>query len=163
MPKKRDATAFQRTRRYHAGLTAVNAALSADIEDVLIEHGKKLDLDMVAYYGLRDQGPVYTALVGQDFESRDEIATAFDAVLTVRVATEAAVDAVNAATKETMGDVLTENAVLLTLDLTDYELLTEEKQGTVHVAMVIGEEDTPYKDETEVKTAFDAAVLAAGS
>jgi len=46
----------------------------------------------------------------------------------------------------------------LGLDLTDYDELDEAKKGEVHTAMVTRQ---PFADKAAVKTAFDAAVLAA--
>ena len=160
MPKK-DITAHQRTRRWHDGLVAINAATAANkIPGVLATHGKKLDLDMAGYNGLRSTSAVDAALftiIGADgFDDQKLLASAFNPAVALRVAVEEAVDKVNISeTAEILGGVLVDNALLLTLDLDDYNLLSEANQESVHDTVFAG---LPYDDETKVKAAFDAAV-----
>jgi len=160
MPKK-DITAHQRTRRWHDGLAAINAATAANkVPGVLATHGKKLDLDMAGYNGLRSTSAVDAALftiIGADgFDDQKLLASVFDPAVALRASIEAAIDKVNISeTADILGDVLVDNALLLTLDLDDYNLLSEANQESVHDTVFAG---LPYDDETKVKTAFDAAV-----
>ena len=160
MPKK-DITAHQRTRRWHDGLAAINAATAANkVPGVLATHGKKLDLDMAGYNGLRSTSAVDAALftiIGADgFDDQKLLASVFDSAVALRASIEAAIDKVNISeTADILGDVLVDNALLLTLDLDDYNLLSEANQESVHDTVFAG---LPYDDETKVKTAFDAAV-----
>lgn len=161
MPKK-DITAHQRTRRWNAGLVAINAAADAtDVATALAQHGKKLDLDMAAYNRLRDKSVVHTAILTEKptggFVSQIALAAVFEQILYECAAVEYAVDMVNNATVDTIGDILIAYAEMLELDLTDYNALDETKQAQVHAALV----GQNFEDGAAIKTAFNAAVAAA--
>jgi len=96
-------------------------------------------------------------LTGKPYENEAAIKVAFDAVVATELEAQALVE-INAATADTMGLIITAYADALGLDLTDYSALEEAKKGEVHTAMVAGQ---TYADKGAVKTAFDAAVLAA--
>ncbi len=163
MPKKRDITSHQRTRRYHDGVAAVNAAEdAAGVATALAAHGKKLDLDMVAYGDLTAANKVIvdTAVLagkGDDgYADRNAVAAAFDTILVQRVAIEFAVGMVNAALSVAkMGAVIEQYAEILGLELDAYNLLTDKNKETVCDDMLTGK---PYANEAAVKIAFDAAV-----
>lgn len=163
MPKKRDITAHQRTRRYAVGVAAVNAAAdAAGVAVALASQGKKLDLDMLAYNGLTAANQAFVdaaVLAGkavEDYADRDALATVFDAILGTRVAAQFVVDMVNAALSEARMDaVIVQYAEVLGLELDDYNLLTDKNKETVCEDMLTNK---PYADEAAVKTAFDAAV-----
>ncbi len=160
MPKK-DITAHQRARRWRDGLAAINAATAANkIPGILATHGKKLDLDMAGYNGLRSTSAVdaalFTIIDADGFDDQKLLASVFDPAVALRVAVEVAVDKVNRAkTADILGVVLVDNALMLMLDLNDYSLLSKTDKESVHDTVVAG---LPYDDETKVKTAFDAAV-----
>lgn len=166
MPKKKDIMQFQRVRRYKAGVAAINAAANAaGVATALVAHGKKLDLDMVAYGRLSEnnQEAICAAvLAGKavgDYADRDALAAVFEPILYARVAAQFAVDMVNAALSAVRMDaVIVQYAEALGLELDDYSLLTDENKETVCEDMLTNK---PYADEAAVKTAFDAAVLAA--
>lgn len=160
MPKK-DITAQQRTRRWHDGLAAVNAAAAANkIPGILAVHGKKLDLDMVAYGGLRDTSAVDAAVFavingGDDYETRDALALVFEPILRLRAAAEHAVDAVNSVEAADKLGALSVYAPMLGIDLTDYNRLSDEGRDNVHDTVFGG---IPFADDAAIKVAVDAAV-----
>ena len=160
MPK-RDITAQQRARRWHDGLAAVNAATAANkIPGILAVHGKKLDLDMVAYGGLRDTSTVDAAVFavingGDDYETRDALALVFEPILRLRAATEHAVDAVNSVEGADKLGALSVYAPMLGIDLTDYNRLSAGGKDNVHDTVFAG---IPYADEVAVKVAVENAV-----
>jgi hypothetical protein len=166
MPKKKDIMQFQRVRRYAAGLVAINAADDATgIGTALAAHGKKLDLDMVAYNGLTaaNQAIVDAALLAgkavEDYADRDALAAVFEPILCARVAAQFAVDMVNAALSAVRMDaVLEQYAEVLGLELDDYNVLIDKNKETVCGDVLTGK---PYADEAAVKVAFDAAVATA--
>jgi hypothetical protein len=163
MPKKKDIMQFQRVRRYVAGVAAVNAAAdAAAVAVALAAHGKKLDLDMVAYNGLTaaNQAIVDAALLAgkavEDYADRDALAVVFEPILYARAAAEFAVGMVNAALSAVRMDaVIVQYAEALGLELDDYSLLTDENKETVCEDMLTGK---PYVNEAAIKVAFDAAV-----
>lgn len=163
MPKKKDIMQFQRARRYAAGVAAVNAAIDAPgIATALAAHGKKLDLDMVAYNGLTatNQAIVDAALLTgkavEDYADRDALAVVFEPILYARAAAEFAVGMVNAALSAVRMDaVIVQYAEALGLEIDDYNLLTDKNKETVCEDMLTNK---PYADEAAVKIAFDAAV-----
>ena len=163
MPKKKDIMQFQRVRRYVAGVAAVNAAAdAAAVAVALAAHGKKLDLDMVAYNGLTatNQAIVDAALLTgkavEDYADRDALAVVFEPILYARAAAEFAVGMVNAALSAVRMDaVIVQYAETLGLELDAYNLLTDKNKETVCDDMLTGK---PYANEAAVKIAFDAAV-----
>jgi hypothetical protein len=156
MPKK-DITAHQRTRRWHDGLAAINAAGAAnDIPDILDIHGKKLDLDMVSYGGLRDTTAIDAAVfVGKPYSDRDDLELVFAPGLQLRVAIERAVDALNSAQAAEYLGAVTAYAALFGIDMTNYGRLSEEGKDNVHDTVFNG---IPYANEGAVKTAADGAI-----
>ena len=166
MPKKRDITSHQRSRRYHDGVAAVNAAVdAAGVATALAAHGRKLDLDMVAYGDLTAANKVIidaAVLAGKavdDYENRNAVAAVFDAILVQRVAAQFAVGMVNAVLSAAkMGAVLEQYAEVLGLELDDYNVLIDKNKETVCGDVLTGK---PYADEAAVKVAFDAAVATA--
>jgi len=163
MPKKKDIMQFQRARRYSAGLTAINAADDATgIGTALAAHGKKLDLDMVAYGRLSEDGQeaiCAAVLAGKgegDYASRDTVAAIFDAVLLERKAAEFALNLVNEAlSAERLAWVLEQHGEALGLDLAGYSLLTGDNREAVCEEILEGQ---PYADEDAVQSAFEDAV-----
>lgn len=156
MPKK-DITAHQRTRRWHDGLAAINAAGAAnDIPDILDIHGKKLDLDMVSYGGLRDTTAIDAAVfAGKPYSDRDDLELVFAPGLQLRVAIERAVDALNSAQAAEYLGAVTAYAALFGIDMTNYGRLSEEGKDNVHDTVFVG---IPYADEVAVKVAVENAV-----
>jgi hypothetical protein len=141
-------------------LAAINAATAETMGAVIAMYADALGLDLTDYDELDEtgQGSVHAAMVtGQEYENKAAVKVAFDAAVTTALEVQALVE-INAATADTMGLVITTYAVALGLDLTDYSALDEAKKGEVYTAMVTGQ---PYADKAAVKTAFDAAVLAA--
>ncbi len=151
----------QRTRRWDAGLKALNAASEkAEISGILDDHGKLLDLDMIGYNRLRDTDAVDAALwtVIDDDGFADQLALydIFAPVLEERLAVEAAVDAINISDASIyVGKNLVAHAEALGLDLTEYERLSADGKDAVNEALF---DDIPFADEDEIETAFDAAV-----
>lgn len=141
-------------------LAAINAATAETMGAVIAMYADALGLDLTDYDELDEtgQGSVHAAMVtGQEYENKAAVKVAFDAAVTTALEVQALVE-INAATADTMGLVITTYAVALGLDLTDYSALEEAKKGEVHAAVVAGQ---TYADKAAVKTAFDAAVLAA--
>lgn len=163
MPKKRDITSHQRTRRWHDGVTAINAAADAPgIVIALAAHGKKLDLDMTTYNGLTEankaivDAAVLAGKAVEDYVGRNAVAAVFGTILLARVAAQFAVDMVNAALSEVKMDaVIVQYAEVLGLELDDYNLLTDDNKETVCEDMLTGK---PYENEAAIKVAFDAVV-----
>ena len=164
MPKKKDIMQFQRVRRYKAGVAAINAADDATgIGTALAAHGKKLDLDMVAYGRLSEtgQGVVCAAVLSNKpdtvgYASRDTVAAVFDAVLLERKAAEFALNLVNEAlSAERLAWVLEQHGEALGLDLAGYSLLTGDNREAVCEEILEGQ---PYADEDAVQSAFEDAV-----
>lgn len=166
MPNKKDITSHQRSRRYHDGVAAVNAAVdAAGVAIALAAHGKKLDLDMVAYAGLTAanktiiDAAVLAGKAVENYADRNAVATVFDAILAQRVAAQFAVGMVNAVLSAAkMGAVIEQYAEVLGLELDDYEALTDDNKETVCGNVLTGK---PYADEAAVKVAFDAAAATA--
>jgi len=163
MPKKKDIMQFQRVRRYKAGVAAINAAANAaGVATALVAHGKRLDLDMLAYGRLSEnnQEAICAAVLAgkseKNYASRDAVAAIFDDALLERMAAEFALNLVNAALSAVRMDaVIVQYAEALGLELDDYSLLTDENKETVCEDMLTGK---PYANEAAVKIAFDAAV-----
>ena len=163
MPKKKDIMQFQRVRRYKAGVAAINAAANAaGVATALVAHGKRLDLDMLAYGRLSEnnQEAICAAVLAgkseKNYASRDAVAAIFDDALLERMAAEFALNLVNAALSAVRMDaVIVQYAEALGLELDDYSLLTDENKETVCEDMLTGK---PYVNEAAIKVAFDAAV-----
>ena len=163
MPKKKDIMQFQRVRRYDAGVAAINAAANAaGVATALVAHGKKLDLDMVAYGRLSEnnQEAICAAVLAgkseKNYASRDAVAAIFDDALLERMAAEFALNLVNAALSAVRMDaVIVQYAETLGLELDDYSLLTDDNKETVCEDMLTNQ---PYVNEAAVKVAFDAVV-----
>lgn len=159
MPK--DMTMAQRNRRWHDGLAAVNAATAANkIAGILAVHGKKLDLDMVAYNGLRDTSAVDTAVyavinAGDDYATQLALAAVFEPILAARVRAEHAVDAVNSAESAAALGTLSIYGEMLGIDIFDYLRLSSDGKDNVHDTVYAG---VPYLDDAAIKVAVDAAV-----
>jgi len=156
MPK-RDITASQRARRWGDGLTAINAAVAAnDIPAILAVHGKKLDLDMVSYGGLRDTTAIDAAVfAGKPYSDRDDLELVFAPGLQLRVAIERAVDALNSVEAADKLGALSVYAPMLGIDLTDYNRLSDEGRDNVHDTVFAG---VPFANDAAIKIAVDAAV-----
>lgn len=163
MMAKKDIMQFQRTRRYKGGVAAINAADNATkVKAALAAHGKKLDLDMVAYGRLSEagQGAIDTAVLSgksdSDYASRDGVAAVFVPVLTERMAAGHALMLANVAlSAERMDWVIEQHWEALGLDLDDYSLLSADNKEAVCEEMLDGK---PYVDEDEVQSAFESAV-----
>lgn len=158
MPKK-DITAHQRTRRWHDGLAAVNAATDAtEVAAALALHGKKLDLDMVSYGNLRDTSAIDAAVlaaIGQGYTSQLALLAIFEPILRIRVAAEHAVDAVNSAESADKLGTLSIYGGMLGINLTDYLRLSADGKDNVHTTVFAG---IPYLNDAAIKVAVDAAV-----
>lgn len=173
MPKK-DITAQQRTRRWHDGLAAVNAATAANkVPGILAIHGKALDLDMVGYTGLRDASAVDAAIFGglgaEGYATREALAVVAEPIIAQRVLVEHGMDVINAVDAAARFPVLVEEyGYLLTtlgIDLTDFERLLEGEPSegadpatgkwAVYEEVLAG---LPYASEVALQTAFDDAV-----
>lgn len=163
MPKKKDIMQFQRVRRYAAGVAAINAAANAaGVATALVAHGKKLDLDMVAYGRLSEnnQEAICAAVLAgkseKNYASRDAVAAIFDDALLERMAAEFALNLVNAAlSAERLAWVLEKHWEALGLDLAGYSLLTGDNREAVCEEILEGQ---PYADEVAVQLAFEDAV-----
>lgn len=162
MPKKKDIMQFQRVRRYAAGLVAINAAKDAEeIADALADHGKKLDLDMVAYGRLSEDSQeaiCVVVLAGKsedDYANRDAVAAAFDAVLLERTAAEFALNLVNEAlSAERLAWVLEGHWAALGIDEDAFEAYDElEDKGAICEELLVGDGDL-YADEAAFVEAF---------
>lgn len=139
----------------------VNAALSAvRMDAVIVQYAEALGLELDDYSLLTDENKETVCedmLTGKPYVNEAAIKVAFDAAVATELGTQA-LAAINEATAETMAAVIATYADALGLDLTDYDELEEAKKGEVHAAVVAGQ---TYADKAAVKTAFDAAVLAA--
>jgi len=138
-----------------AALAAVNGATEATIAQVLVDNNAILGLDLAGDYAvLADKAPVHTALVGKNFVDVAAVVTAFNTAVANQKAVETALAAVNAATVDTIAQVLSDNSTVLGLVLTDYNALVDK--APVHVALV----GQNFANIAAVKTAFDNAVSA---
>lgn len=175
MPKKKkDITAHQRTRRWHDGVAAINAATAAaDIPDILAAHGKQLDLDMVGYESLADtsliDAAIFAGIGAQGYATRDALAAVAEPLIAQRALVESAMDVINAVDAATRFPVLVGEyghlLAALGIDLTDFDRLFEgEPSGdtdpatgkwAVYEAVFAG---LPYAGELELKEEFDGAV-----
>ena len=156
MPKKKDIMQFQRTRRYTAGVTAINAADGSAMATVLDDHGKKLDLDMVSFYGLSsaNQAAIRTALVsGKEYTDRNAVAAVFNPALEEYVALERAIEAINVAGNASIVKAALERyAEVLDIDLKDYARLSiEGKEAVCEAIMDQIEDDGPFADAESIK------------
>ena len=133
MPKK-DITAHQRTRRWHDGVAAVNAATKADdIPGILALHGKQLDLDMVRYDSLADtsliDAAIFTGIGAQGYATRDALAAVAEPLIAQRALVESAMDVINAVDAVGRFPVLVSEyghlLAALGIDLTDFDRLFE--------------------------------------
>lgn len=149
-------------------VAAVNNATDAtEMSAALFAYADVLEIDVGAtsdYQRLtaENQAVVLGAIVSDrpadpGYADAAAVRTEFDAEVAEQMTVQA-VAVVNTATAQEMGEALTVYEVALGLDLTAYGALDEAKKGEVHTAMVTGQ---PYADKAAVKTAFDAAVLAA--
>ncbi len=142
-----------------AAVAAINNETLDKMGEAIEANAELLGLDLTDYNALKDKTPVHKALVTPIFKDKTAIKKAFDAAVATEKAAEEkaileaeAVDAINSATLDTIGDVITENATILGLVLTDYNKLTDKEP--VHEALF----DKGFANKTEVKTAFDEAV-----
>lgn len=162
MPKKKDIMQFQRVRRYKAGVAAINAAANAaGVATALVAHGKKLDLDMVAYGRLSEnnQEAICAAVLAgkavEGYADRDAVAAAFDAVLLERTAAEFALNLVNEAlSAERLAWVLEGHWAALGIDEDAFEAYDElEDKGAICEELLVGDGDL-YADEAAFVEAF---------
>jgi hypothetical protein len=175
MPKKKkDITASQRTRRWHDGVAAINAATAAsEIPDILAAHGKQLDLDMVRYDSLADtsliDAAIFTGIGAQGYATRDALAAVAEPLIAQRALVESAMDVINAVDAATRFPVLFGEyghlLATLGIDLTDFDRLLEgapsEDNDPATGKWAVYEEvfdGLPYASEVELKAAFDGAV-----
>jgi hypothetical protein len=175
MPKKKkDITASQRTRRWHDGVAAINAATAAsEIPDILAAHGKQLDLDMVRYDSLADtsliDAAIFTGIGAQGYATRDALAAVAEPLIAQRALVESAMDVINAVDAATRFPVLFGEyghlLATLGIDLTDFDRLLEgapsEDNDPATGKWAVYEEvfdGLPYASEVELKAAFDDAV-----
>lgn len=173
MPKK-DITAHQRTRRWHDGVAAINAATAAaEIPDILAAHGKQLDLDMVRYDSLADtslvDAAIFAGIGAQGYATRDALAAVAEPLIAQRALVESAMDVINAVDAATRFPVLVGEyghlLATLGIDLTDFDRLLEgapsEDNDPATGKWAVYEEvfdGLPYASEVELKAAFDDAV-----
>lgn len=173
MPKK-DITAHQRTRRWHDGVAAVNAATKADdIPGILALHGKQLDLDMVRYDSLADtsliDAAIFTGIGAQGYATRDALAAVAEPLIAQRALVESAMDVINAVDAVGRFPVLVSEyghlLAALGIDLTDFDRLfegapTEDSDPATGKWAVYEEvfDGRPYASEVELKAAFDDVV-----
>lgn len=141
--------------------TAANAITQAiftnnSMANTILEYASALGLDLTDYLALGDyeQGQVQMALLDPVFTTALQVQQVFYPAV--------AVQEINLAVAETMGAAIVKNASHLGLDLTAYTLLTN--QDSVHIALAdeianVG----PFASAAAFKTAFDAAVAAAGA
>ncbi|MFZ3131297.1 MAG: hypothetical protein WA125_09410, partial [Desulfosporosinus sp.] len=142
-----------------AALKVINGATVNKMGIAIIENASTLGLDLTDYTNLDSKSQVHKDLVGKKFKTKEAVQKAFDAAVAKEKALEeapaleaVAVVAINVADAEGMGDVITANAEILGLVLTDYTKLTDK--ASVHSALV----GQGFLDKTEVKSAFDEAV-----
>jgi hypothetical protein len=173
VPKK-DITAHQRTRRWHDGVAAINAATAAaEIPDILAVHGKQLDLDMVRYDSLADtslvDAAIFAGIGAQGYATRDALAAVAEPLIAQRVLVESAMDVINAVDAVERFPVLFGEyghlLAALGIDLTDFDRLFEgapsEDNDPATGKWAVYEEvfdGLPYASEVELKAAFDDAV-----
>jgi len=173
VPKK-DITAHQRTRRWHDGVAAINAATAAaEIPDILAAHGKQLDLDMVGYDSLADtsliDAAIFAGIGAQGYATRDALAAVAEPLIAQRVLVESAMDVINAVDAVGRFPVLVGEyghlLAILGIDLTDFDRLLEgapsEDLDPATGKWAVYEEvfdGLPYASEVELKAAFDDAV-----
>lgn len=163
MPKKKDIMQFQRVRRYKAGVAAINAAANAaGVATALVAHGKKLDLDMVAYGRLSEnnQEAICAAVLAgksdKNYASRDAVAAIFDDALLERMAAEFALRLINAAlSAERIAELIERYEDAWELDLSGYNRLSAENKLVVCGGML---GDQPHTDIDVAKQAFEDAV-----
>lgn len=162
MAKKKDIMQFQRTRRYAAGVAAVNAAdNAAKTKAALVAHGKKLDFDMVAYGKLSadNQGIIDSAVLaekGTGYASRDALALVFVPALLEQVGIEFALGLINAAlSAERMAQLAEKYGDAWGLELSDYSRLSAENKLAVCEGIL---DDQPHTDIDVAKQAFEDAV-----
>lgn len=159
---KRDIMQFQRSRRYAAGVAAVNAADdAAKTKAALVAHGKKLDFDMVAYGKLSadNQGIIDDAVLaekGTGYASRDALALVFVPALLEQVGIEFALGLINAAlSAERMAQLAEKYGDAWGLELDDYNRLSAANKEAVCEEILDGQ---PYTDVDVVLQAFESAV-----
>ncbi len=159
---KRDIMQFQRSRRYAAGVAAVNAADdAAKTKAALVAHGKKLDFDMVAYGKLSadNQGIIDDAVLaekGTGYASRDALALVFVPALLEQVGIEFALGLINAAlSAERMAQLAEKYGDAWGLELDDYNRLSAANKEAVCEEILDGQ---PYTDVDVVLLAFEGAV-----
>jgi len=171
---KKDITAHQRTRRWHDGVAAINAATKADdIPGILALHGKQLDLDMVRYDSLADtsliDAAIFAGIGAQGYATRDALAAVAEPLIAQRALVESAMDVINAVDAVGRFPVLIEQyghlLAILGIDLTDFDRLFEgvpsEDSDPATGKWAVYEEvfdGLPYASEVELKAAFDDAV-----
>jgi len=171
---KKDITAHQRTRRWHDGVAAINAATKADdIPGILALHGKQLDLDMVRYDSLADtsliDAAIFAGIGAQGYATRDALAAVAEPLIAQRALVESAMDVINAVDAVGRFPVLIEQyghlLAILGIDLTDFDRLlegapTEDSEPATGKWAVYEEvfDGLPYASEVELKAAFDDVV-----
>lgn len=141
--------------------TAANAITQAvftnnSMANTILEYASALSLDLTDYLALGsyEQGQVQMALLDPVFTSALQVQQVFYPAV--------AVQEINLAAADTMGAAIVKNASHLGLDLTAYNLLTN--QDSVHIALADEIANMgPFASAAAFKTAFDAAVAAAGA
>lgn len=173
MPKK-DITAHQRARRWHDGVTAINAATAvAEIPGILAVWGKKLDLDMEGYNSLTNTMPVDAAIfAGIAYANREALADVAEPAIHQAVLEENTLRLINNVSSPARfpellfvyGELLDE----VEIDLTDFNRLfegepTDEEESkdatgkwAVYEAVYDG---IPYASVDDLIAAIEEAVL----
>ena len=164
MARKKDLMRFQRTRRYAAGVKAINDAGSdtGKLKTALLAHGKRMDLDMVSYNRLTsaNKDAIISELLSEKpgdggYASRLAVAEVFNPALSEKVAVEYALLVVNAAkTAGRMEEALLNFAEILELDTENYLRLSDDGKETVCDAVI-----TEISDNGEFATASALTVF----
>lgn len=138
-----------------ADAQSLNLAIATGSDFDALSTGAKLQVAkgvLTARYGA----------VNNKFASAADIKTAFDAAVSTAKATQiTAVNAINAATVTTMQSQLEANAVILSLDLTDYSNFTLGQKQQIAEAVLNGKSSVPggkYQNAAGIKTVFTNAV-----
>lgn len=147
------AVAAQKTVE-SAAITAINnATTTADMATAINAHALTLGLNLADYnaFPIADQSAVQTTMIeAYTFYSVSALKTAFDGAVT----TQKSVIAVNTASAGTMGNVITTNATVLGLNLSDYNLLTAPSKDIVDNSLV----GKAFPDKVTIKAAFELSV-----
>ena len=119
-------------------ILAINSATIDTINSVITENATTLGLDLTDYNLLTNQGPVRTALVGQNFETIANIKTAFDNAVATEKEAENVITTEEATTTEAMTTGATTTDETITEATTTEATTTDE---TITEATTTTEED----------------------